>query len=287
MVGTTARGRHHPRRHRGRRAVTGVSRRALRPMSSPACSSGERGRRSRRRPSSPRVILISGCRMGSRRSIRFRGVSSGVRSGELFAALSLATDLGTGQPSEHGLRTCLLATELATLAGLEGEELEDAFYLGLLHSIGCTADAPVTARAFGDNRRSQGRVHADRSRAAGRDRDLSVAQRVPDGAAAAAPEGVHGRGRRGSGVRAGQSPQPLRGRRAAGGAVAAAAQSVRGPVVRVRALGREGDAERSRRRADPDRRADPACRPRRVRVRRRWRPGDGRGDGGPLRGREP
>lgn len=78
-------------------------------------------------------------------------VSSVVRSGELFAALSLATDLGTGQPSEHGLRTCLLAVELATLAGLEGEELEDAFYLGLLHSIGCTADAPVTASAFGDN----------------------------------------------------------------------------------------------------------------------------------------
>lgn len=78
-------------------------------------------------------------------------MSSGVRSAELFAALSLATDLGTGQRSEHGLRTCLLATELATLAGLEAEELEDAFYLGLLHSIGCTADAPVTARAFGDN----------------------------------------------------------------------------------------------------------------------------------------
>jgi HD-GYP domain-containing protein (c-di-GMP phosphodiesterase class II) len=78
-------------------------------------------------------------------------MSSGVRTGELFAALSLATDLGTGQPAEHGLRTCLLAVELATLAGLEGEELEDAFYLGLLHSIGCTADAPVTARAFGDD----------------------------------------------------------------------------------------------------------------------------------------
>src|SRR5262249_3498768 len=27
-----------------------------------------------------------------------------------------------------------------------------AYYLGLLHSIGCTADAPVTARAFGDDR---------------------------------------------------------------------------------------------------------------------------------------
>jgi HD domain len=76
----------------------------------------------------------------------------GVRSGELFAALSLATDLGTGQPVEHGLRTCLLAVELAERVGLDGEALEDAYYLGLLHSIGCTSDAPVTARAFGDDR---------------------------------------------------------------------------------------------------------------------------------------
>ena len=75
-----------------------------------------------------------------------------VRSGELFAALSLATDLGTGQTAEHGLRTCLLALELAELAGLDAQQLEDAYYLGLLHSIGCTADAPVTARAFGDDR---------------------------------------------------------------------------------------------------------------------------------------
>ena len=41
--------------------------------------------------------------------------------------------------------------EMAELAGLDGTELEDAFYLGLLHSIGCTADSPVTARAFGDD----------------------------------------------------------------------------------------------------------------------------------------
>jgi HD-GYP domain-containing protein (c-di-GMP phosphodiesterase class II) len=79
-------------------------------------------------------------------------MSPGVRSAELFAALSLATDLGTGQQPEHGLRTCLLALELAELAGLQREEVEDAFYFGLLHSIGCTADAPVTARAFGDDR---------------------------------------------------------------------------------------------------------------------------------------
>jgi HD-GYP domain-containing protein (c-di-GMP phosphodiesterase class II) len=75
-----------------------------------------------------------------------------VRSGEFFAALSLATDLGTGQVAEHGLRTCLFALELAELAGLDAHQVEDAYYLGLLHSIGCTADAPVTARAFGDDR---------------------------------------------------------------------------------------------------------------------------------------
>jgi HD-GYP domain-containing protein (c-di-GMP phosphodiesterase class II) len=74
-----------------------------------------------------------------------------VRSGELFAALSLATDLGTGQPAEHGLRTCLLALELAGLIGVEGDELEDVYYLGLLHSIGCTADAPESAGLFGDD----------------------------------------------------------------------------------------------------------------------------------------
>jgi HD-GYP domain-containing protein (c-di-GMP phosphodiesterase class II) len=78
--------------------------------------------------------------------------SSSVRSGELSAALSLATDLGTGQAAEHGLRTCLLALELAELAGLDAQQMEDAYYLGLLHSIGCTADAPVTARVFGDDR---------------------------------------------------------------------------------------------------------------------------------------
>ncbi|MGZ6615253.1 MAG: HD domain-containing phosphohydrolase [Solirubrobacteraceae bacterium] len=78
--------------------------------------------------------------------------SSSVRSGEFFAVLSLATDLGTGQANEHGLRTCLLALDLAELAGLDAEQVEDVYYLGLLHSIGCTADAPVTARAFGNDR---------------------------------------------------------------------------------------------------------------------------------------
>ncbi len=99
-----------------------------------------------------RLVELAGDRIECWRFGAVGRVTGGVRSGELFAALSLATDLGTGQQPEHGLRTCLLAVELAELAGLEGEAVEDAFYLGLLHSIGCTADAPVTARAFGDDR---------------------------------------------------------------------------------------------------------------------------------------
>jgi len=75
----------------------------------------------------------------------------GVRSGELFAALSLATDLGTGQPPEHALRTCLLAVSLSELAGLDDAERADAYYLALLHSIGCTADAHEAALLFGDD----------------------------------------------------------------------------------------------------------------------------------------
>jgi HD-GYP domain-containing protein (c-di-GMP phosphodiesterase class II) len=79
-------------------------------------------------------------------------LGGGVRSAEIFAALSLATDHGTGQALEHGLRTCLIAVGLAEAAGIEGDQLEDVYYLGLLHSIGCTADAPEAAVLFGDDR---------------------------------------------------------------------------------------------------------------------------------------
>jgi HD-GYP domain-containing protein (c-di-GMP phosphodiesterase class II) len=74
-----------------------------------------------------------------------------VRSGELLAALSLATDLGTGYPLEHGLRTCLVAVRLAERADVDDETARCVYYLALLHSIGCTADAPEAARAYGDD----------------------------------------------------------------------------------------------------------------------------------------
>ena len=40
-----------------------------------------------------------------------------IRAAEVVGALSLATDLGTGQPLEHALRTAVLAVRLGELAG--------------------------------------------------------------------------------------------------------------------------------------------------------------------------
>ena len=74
-----------------------------------------------------------------------------VRSGELFAALSLALDLGTGEPLEHALRTCLIGLELADRLSLPDDERRDVYHLSLLHSIGCTADSPEAAAAMGDD----------------------------------------------------------------------------------------------------------------------------------------
>ena len=44
------------------------------------------------------------------------GGASGVRRGEVIAALSLATDLAMGQPVEFALKSCVLATRLALRA---------------------------------------------------------------------------------------------------------------------------------------------------------------------------
>jgi HD-GYP domain-containing protein (c-di-GMP phosphodiesterase class II) len=74
-----------------------------------------------------------------------------VRSGELFAALSLALDLGTGEPFEHALRTCLIGLELCDRLDLGAGARRDVYHLSLLHSIGCTADSPEAAARYGDD----------------------------------------------------------------------------------------------------------------------------------------
>jgi HD-GYP domain-containing protein (c-di-GMP phosphodiesterase class II) len=66
-----------------------------------------------------------------------------------MAALSLATDLGMGQPLEQALRTCLIAIELADRLGLAKDEISEVFYVALLHFLGCTVDAHELAEIFG------------------------------------------------------------------------------------------------------------------------------------------
>ena len=44
-----------------------------------------------------------------------------IRAAEVVGALSLATDLGTGQPLEHALRTAVLAVQLGELAGASAQ----------------------------------------------------------------------------------------------------------------------------------------------------------------------
>jgi len=74
-----------------------------------------------------------------------------MRLAEFIAALSLATDLGMGQPIEQGLRTCLVALELADTAGAEASVLPEVYYTALLRFLGCTADAHESATIGGDD----------------------------------------------------------------------------------------------------------------------------------------
>ena len=73
-----------------------------------------------------------------------------VRLAELLAALSLATDLGMGQPSGHAVQTCVLSVRLARDLGLPDDQVSDVFYVALLRYLGCTADASEVARLSGD-----------------------------------------------------------------------------------------------------------------------------------------
>ncbi len=77
--------------------------------------------------------------------------TEGLRLAELMAALSLATDLGMGQPLEQALRTCLIALEVAELAALPPGDLPSVYFGALLRFLGCTADAHETAKLTGDD----------------------------------------------------------------------------------------------------------------------------------------
>ncbi|HEX5696478.1 MAG TPA: HD domain-containing phosphohydrolase, partial [Acidimicrobiia bacterium] len=76
-------------------------------------------------------------------------LSERLRLTELLASLSLATDLGTGQPLGHGLRTCLLSVAIAGELGCGPDQVRWVQQVSLLRFLGCTADAADTARRVG------------------------------------------------------------------------------------------------------------------------------------------
>jgi HD-GYP domain-containing protein (c-di-GMP phosphodiesterase class II) len=78
-------------------------------------------------------------------------VEQPIRAAEVVGALSLATDLGTGQPLEHALRTAVLAVRLGDLAGASARELADTYYIALLHASGCTSNGHEAALLYGDD----------------------------------------------------------------------------------------------------------------------------------------
>jgi len=77
--------------------------------------------------------------------------SSGVRLAELVGTLSLAVDLGLGQPMEHVARSCLLASRLGERMGLDDAERASLYYVSLLGWLGCIADSHDASVYFGDD----------------------------------------------------------------------------------------------------------------------------------------
>ena len=76
------------------------------------------------------------------------------RLAELLASVSLATDLGTGQPLGHAMRTCVLAVAIAEELGCSADEVGAVHRFSLLRFLGCTADAAETAAAAGGDDRA-------------------------------------------------------------------------------------------------------------------------------------
>lgn len=72
-----------------------------------------------------------------------------MRLAELALALSLATDLGTGQPMEHALAVCWVSLRVAEDLGVRESERSTVFYSALLRFLGCTSDASDTAAMVG------------------------------------------------------------------------------------------------------------------------------------------
>jgi HD-GYP domain-containing protein (c-di-GMP phosphodiesterase class II)/DNA-binding CsgD family transcriptional regulator len=77
--------------------------------------------------------------------------SSGVRLSELLAAMSLATDLGLGQPPEHMLRAARISMRLGERLGLDSSARGTLYDVSILTYVGCPVYGDEAADVFGDD----------------------------------------------------------------------------------------------------------------------------------------
>jgi HD-GYP domain-containing protein (c-di-GMP phosphodiesterase class II) len=76
---------------------------------------------------------------------------SGVGLSDLMVSLSLATDLGFGQPSEHMLRSARIAMRLGDRLGLDSKDLATLYDVSILTYVGCPVYGNEAALLFGDD----------------------------------------------------------------------------------------------------------------------------------------
>ena len=78
-------------------------------------------------------------------------VDSGIRLSDLLVSLSMATDLGFGQPPEHMARSARIGMRLGDRLGLDAKDLATLYDVGILTYVGCPVYGNESAMLFGDD----------------------------------------------------------------------------------------------------------------------------------------
>jgi hypothetical protein len=79
------------------------------------------------------------------------GKAGRVRTAEIIAGLSLATDLSMGFPLEHGLRSAVIAMRLCDRLDVDAGTASRTYFLCLLFYVGCNAPVDVGWDVFGED----------------------------------------------------------------------------------------------------------------------------------------
>jgi len=74
-----------------------------------------------------------------------------VQLAEVVGSIALAADLGLGQPLDHVLRSCVVATRFAEHLGVSREDRDATYWTTLFMMAGCTGSSYELSQVFGDD----------------------------------------------------------------------------------------------------------------------------------------